>query len=159
MEEWKNIEGYEEIYQVSNYGRIKSLVRETPFTNRWGQRVTRTRKEIIMKGKVQKNGYLAVVLRNGHSKTFLVHRLVANAFIPNPENKPQIDHIDGNKQNNYVDNLRWVTAAENAANPLWVKHSKNISQDTREKMSYKHKGHIVTPETRKKISDTKKNKR
>lgn len=139
MEVWKDIEGYEGLYQVSNLGRVKSVTRETPFTNRWGQRITRTRKEFIMKPKKQYNGYLVICLRNNGGRYFSIHRLVANAFIPNPENKPQIDHIDGNKENNCVDNLHWVTAAENAANPLWVEHSKNVSEETRKKMSSSHK--------------------
>lgn len=130
MEEWKDIEGYEGLYQVSNLGRVKSLVRETPFTNRWGQRITRTRKEFIMKTKEQFNGYLYLCLRNCGAKWISVHRLVAQAFIPNPDNKPQIDHIDGNKHNNCVENLRWVTAAENAANPLWIEQSKKRGSQT-----------------------------
>ena len=139
MEEWKDIEGYEGLYQVSNLGRVKSLERETPFTSReretpftsrWGQRVTRTRKEFIMKTKEQFNGYLYLCLRNCGAKWISVHRLVAQAFIPNPDNKPQIDHIDGNKHNNCVENLRWVTAAENAANPLWIEQSKKRGSQT-----------------------------
>ena len=139
MEEWKDIEGYEGLYQVSNLGRVKSLVRETPFTNRWGQRVTRTRKEMIMRPKEQTNGYLTICLRNCGTKWISVHRLVAQAFVENPDNKPQIDHIDGNKHNNCVENLHWVTAAENSANPLWVEHSKNITDETKQKMSKAHK--------------------
>lgn len=136
---WRDIEGYEGLYQVSNKGRVKSLARETPFTNRWGQRITRTRKEFIMVAKKQANGYLVVCLRNCGGKWVSIHRIVAKAFIPNPENKPQVDHIDGNKENNCVENLRWVTAAENAANPLWVEHSKNMSEETRRKMSESHR--------------------
>ena len=140
MEEWRDIDGFIGLYQISNLGRVKSLARETPFTNRWGQRITRTRKEFIMRTKIQYNGYVCVTFRkNSKPHTISVHRLVAMAFIPNPENKPQIDHIDGNKQNNIASNLRWVTAAENAANPLWVEHSQNISDETRKKMSLSHK--------------------
>ena len=67
-------------------------------------------------------GYRTIGLwKNGFCKNICVHRLVAQAFIPNPENKPQIDHIDGNPLNNKVDNLRWVTAKENIANPITMK--------------------------------------
>lgn len=137
MEIWKDIEGYEGLYQVSNLGRVKSLTRVVPFTNRWGQPMTRIEKEHIMKTKIQNNGYEVLCLRNSGAKWFSVHRLVAMAFIPNPENKPQVDHINGDKTLNIVSNLRWVTAAENAANPLWVEHSKNITDETRRKLSEK----------------------
>lgn len=138
MEEWKNIEGYEGLYQVSSLGRVKTLARNCYFTNRWGQAATRTIDEMIMKTKIQNNGYEVVTLsKNGVRQSISVHRLVAMAFIPNPENKPQVDHINGDKTLNIMSNLRWVSAAENAANPLWVEHSRNISDETRRKMSQK----------------------
>lgn len=94
---WKDIKNYENKYQVSNSGRIKSL-----------------KKDIILKPSVHYKGYLEVKLyKNNSSKVFKIHRLVASAFIPNPENKPQVNHIDGNKQNNCVDNLEWNTQSEN----------------------------------------------
>ena len=117
---WKDIEGYEGIYQVSNLGRIKSLEREE-ITN--GAVKRRIRKEKILCPHPNGEGYPSVVLsKNGRMKTFKVHRLVAEAFIPNPENKPFIDHINRNKTNNTINNLRWCTGKENMSNPLTKEH-------------------------------------
>lgn len=109
MELWKDIQGFEGLYQVSNYGRVKLL--EHTFT-------TKTGKVCTVPGKIKKpsnvKGYCHVVLDAcGKVKNISVHRLVARAFIPNPDNKPQVNHIDGNKKNNHVDNLEWVTGEEN----------------------------------------------
>jgi hypothetical protein len=102
MEEiWKDIPGFENLYQVSSLGRVKSLPKHTnnQFSN----------KEIILK-PVKSNNYLNVNLKG---KIIGIHRLVAITFIPNEENKPQINHKDGNKQNNIISNLEWCTASEN----------------------------------------------
>lgn len=139
-EVWKNIKNYKGLYQVSNLGRIKSLKRNIPFTNRWGQRITHLQKERILKAKKQFNGYLALSLsKDGEHKTYLVHRLVAEAFILKTDNKSQVDHINGDKTDNRVENLRWVTPKENCLNPLWVEKSKNVSEETRNKLSDKAK--------------------
>lgn len=98
MEIWKDIPEYEGLYQVSNQGRVKSLFRYKK----------------VLKPNILKNGYETVELfKNKSSRRMLVHRLVAMAFIENPNNLPQVNHKDENKQNNFVENLEWVTAIEN----------------------------------------------
>ena len=96
MESWKKIDNYDN-YMISNLGNIKNIKRNkllSPSKNTWG--------------------YLGVLLhKNGDKKRYQMHRLVANAFIPNLENKKEVNHKDGNKLNNHVDNLEWVTRSEN----------------------------------------------
>lgn len=104
---WKDIENYEGKYQVSTFGRVKSL------------NYNKTCKERIMKPDKDKGGYLRVVLcKNNRVKFFAVHRLVALAFIPNPENKPCIDHINTIRDDNRSENLMWCTYKENSNNPI-----------------------------------------
>lgn len=112
MEEiWKDIKGYESLYQVSNLGNIKSLTRKTN-TSLLNQKYVLKKGKLIKKNVIK--NYLVVSLsKNNIVKIMQVHRLVAQAFIPNPLDKPQVNHIDGNKQNNCVNNLEWVSAKEN----------------------------------------------
>ena len=105
-EVWKDVIGFEEAYQVSNFGRIKRKKR-TDSNNR-------THKERIMSPSIYSNGYLNVELRmNNKKRRTSVHRLVAEAFIDNPLNLPQINHKDENKANNHVSNIEWCTAQYN----------------------------------------------
>lgn len=96
MENWKNIDGHPK-YQVSDQGRIKNIESG----------------EILVFNQ-HPNGYLQKSL---DGKNYLIHRLVAKYFVPNPDNKPCVDHIDGNKKSNIANNLRWVTIGENNSNP------------------------------------------
>ena len=107
MEEiWKDISNFEGLYQVSNLGNVKRIL----FKNGKYE----IKKDKIKTKRIDKYGYDTVALcKNGKQKNYLVHRLVALAFIPNLLNKPQVNHIDGNKQNNNVNNLEWCSNSEN----------------------------------------------
>lgn len=109
QEEWRDVIGFEGIYQVSNYGRVKRI----------GRKSGAVADRILKQALNIHSGYLQVGLWKNHKKsTKSIHRFVALTFIPNPENKPEIDHIDGNRLNNRVDNLQWVTKSENMLNPI-----------------------------------------
>lgn len=108
MEEiWIDISGYEGKYQVSNLGRVRSLI----YKNNANGKIYK--REKLLKQFYDRNGYLRVDLKMGKRKNAQVHRLVALAFIPNPLEKPQVNHKDKDKENNKVDNLEWVTNQEN----------------------------------------------
>lgn len=129
---WKDISGYEGKYQVSNTGRIRSL------------NYKRTGKTKILKIREDKNdGYKRVMLfKNGKYKAYLVHRLVAQAFIPNPNSYPIINHKDENRSNNYYKNLEWCTYEYN-----------NNYGDKNERISKSRKGKQFTDEHRKNLSE------
>ena len=120
MEEiWKPIKGYEGLYEVSNIGRVKSLPKTVE--QYYGYKITNER---ILKQSPDRKGYMmAWLYKNKKRNTVKVHRLVANAFIPNPDNKPQIDHINTVKDDNRVCNLRWCTEKENSNNPISYKRN------------------------------------
>lgn len=116
---WKPIKDFEGLYEVSTLGNVRSIDRTIKSWN--GHKDI----DVLFKGKILKQhitrGYMAVGLcKNGKMQNIQVHRLVAKTFIPNLNNKPQVNHIDGNKHNNKVENLEWCSSSEN------VKHSYRI---------------------------------
>lgn len=118
---WKPVKGYEGIYEVSNIGNVRSLDRSVIKYNALTKRDNILHiKGQIMKPSINKYGYYYLSLsKDGNRKSHLVHRLVAEAFIDNPNNLPQVNHIDENKLNNNVDNLEFITLEDN------VKYSLN----------------------------------
>lgn len=109
QEIWKDIKGYEGLYQISNLGRVKSCARKINH----GLYVE-DRGDVIMTPYLNNNGYYSVMLhKNKKKKNHRIHQMVARAFIPNPENKEMINHIDCNRLNNKVENLEWCTNSEN----------------------------------------------
>lgn len=133
MEIWKDIKGYEGIYQVSNYSRIKSLAR---FRKTKANSI-QYRQDLILKfGPQSKPGYYSIGLfRDSKEKKFSRHRLVAEAFIPNPENHPQINHKNGIKGDDRIENLEWVTAKQNTIHAHQMglctnNHVRKINEET-----------------------------
>lgn len=125
MEEWKDIKGYEGLYQVSNLGRVRSLDRILPN----GTNSVMLYKGVVLKAKPLPSGYLRVLLRG---KDYYIHRIVATEFIDNPNNLPEVNHKDEDKTNNNINNLEWCTNKYN------INYGSN-----RERASKKLKGIVV----------------
>ena len=136
QEIWKDIKDFEGMYQVSSLGRVRSLDR---FDSNG-----RLHKGDIKTTRDNGNGYKVVQLyKDGKQKTVSVHRLVATAFIDNPDNKPEVHHIDSDRANNKLENLQWVTRKENNSfperiesmkkNPNWLKNNKKALAKATEK--------------------------
>ena len=119
-EVWKPIEGYEGLYEISNLGRVRSL----ELRNSSGAR----KRILMLKPTDNGHGYKIVGMRvNGKRRNHYVHRLVAEAFVPNPNNLPVVDHIDHDRSNNQASNLRWMTQGDN------VRYSREIMSKPRQK--------------------------
>ena len=106
MEEWKEIADFEGLYLISSFGRVKSIINN----------------KILTPCIVRANGLVVGLMRNGKVEKRQVSRLVAAAFIPNPENKPCVDHIDGVRFHNFVENLHWCTQDENMNYELAIRN-------------------------------------
>jgi len=125
-EVWKDVTGYESLYEVSNYGRVKAKRR---FSYSGNHNVLHEYKERILKEGHSTTGYLHVTLcKNGKTKVFRISRLVAEHFIKNELNKPEVDHINTIRTDNRACNLRWVTKKENNNNPLSILHQKEAER-------------------------------
>ena len=153
VEEWKDVPGYEGIYSASTTGIVKNYGRKLGWRNGCRE------KPKVLKQRKDEKGYMRVSLvdRNGKRTFWGVHRIVATTFIPNPENKPFIDHINSIKNDNRVENLRWCTSVENTHNPITFKkylkamegqRGKTLSVEHRKKLSEIRKGTHPSPETR-----------
>lgn len=130
MEEWRDIQGYEGLYQVSNYGRVKSLERIKNGANQFGRCIMHV-KDKILKPFPNTQGRLQVDLKiNGVRNTCLVHILVAQAFILNPNGYTNVHHIDEDKTNNNVENLMWMDESEHKAIHAAKRFSKEVYQYT-----------------------------
>ena len=143
VEEWKSLKGIVECgdyYEISNLGRLRSVDREVIARNGTVKRF----KGMIRKTKKNNRDYIMASLsQNNKDKTLLIHRMVALAFLPNVDNMPEVNHIDGNKNNNRVDNLEWMTSKENQAharnNGLSNQHGEN---SVNSKLTNKQAGEI-----------------
>ena len=137
MEKWKDIPGFEDLYKVSNVGNIKSL----PRVVKSPRKTYRILPERGLTIKLNRYGYQVIQLwRNGSFIHALVHRLVAFAFIPNPENKPQTNHKNGIKSDNRVSNLEWFTNSENQIHSYSCLKRKSISKPV---FQYKKNGDFI----------------
>lgn len=144
---WKDICGFEGLYQVSNLGRVKCLSRA-----KWNGRAFHFTNEKIMKPIPNNDGYLNIGLtKDKLRKHFPIHRLVTEAFIHNPENKPCVDHINTIRNDNRVENLRWVTRKENMNNPLTKNNISKINSGTNHPMY----GRKHSEETKSKLSEAR----
>lgn len=131
---YKSVSGYENSYIVYDNGTVESLDRYVKVLSKYGKLHKHFIKGRILKHVVNNKGYHTVNLtKNGIQKRYLVSRLVAQAFIPNPNNYPEVDHIDENKDNNYVDNLRWCTRQFNNTRGIQSREGREKTSEFRMK--------------------------
>lgn len=135
---WKDIAGYEGLYQVSNLGRVRGLPRDVPHSR---EGFTQHIRGCVMKGMDNGSGYLVVSLnRDGKRKNHYIHRLVASAFCENPKDKPHVNHLDHNRGNNVASNLQWCTVKENINYSAHLgRHPKKNARLSETGIKYLHK--------------------
>lgn len=130
-EEWRPVKGFEDYYYISSTGRLKALARPDTMPHNGGV-LHYIRKERIMSPAVDDKGYSQVRLGFGNNRKYIrIHRLVSEAFIPNPDRLPVVNHIDGNPRNNHYSNLEWCTQSHN------VRHSYTIGRHKPANRGYK----------------------
>lgn len=136
QEVWKPITGFECLYEVSNLGRVKSLPRIRKGVNRSGGVSFRCYKGSVLSTTKNNSRYVTVTLfKDGEETPALVHRLVAQEFLPNPENKPEVNHKDGDTFNNAVSNLEWCTRKENAIHSTKVLRKNIVEKQPQSKLT------------------------
>ena len=114
---WKDIKGYEGYYQISNTGKVRSMARIIEAKNGVMRRIF---PRILAPDKTQEGYHFVSLCRGNGHKNYRISRLVAIHFIPNPDNKPEVNHIDGNKDNNNIENLEWATPSENKLHAIYT---------------------------------------
>jgi len=160
IEEWKDIKGYEGYYQVSNLGRVRSMPR-TIHRKKFGNVYVKCH---ILKS-TESFGYKYVSLCKGSQKRLRIHRLVAEAFIPNPDNLPQVNHKDEDKSNNRADNLEWCTQEYNQSYGTGrirngeANRGRHLSDITKQKLRLANIGKHHSEETKRKMSESHKKRR
>ncbi len=136
-EVWKDINEFKGYYQVSNFGRIKSLFRYVKVKNGF-----RSVPEKILKPKIDKDGYLHVVLQKDRKSRYLtIHRIVADTFIDNPNNLPHVNHKNENKQDNRVENLEWCTEQYNCN--YGTRNLRRAESQSKEVCQYDKDGNLI----------------
>lgn len=139
MEEiWKPIPNWEGLYEISTFGNVRSIDKKVGM--RWrGKITTKFVKGRLLTPQYDKDGYKVIHLRdtfNGKNRLLKMHRLVAETFIPNPNGHPQIDHINGKRDDNRVDNLRWCTNKQNINFPIAMENRRNAVRESYNKIPY-----------------------